>query len=60
MIVGEVFDHWDYPGPGWMGSAHSVSGNAGEPDVIERLHDVVEEVTGLRPAAAPKRMGFLP
>lgn len=60
MIVCDVFDHWDYPGPGWMGSAHSVSGDASEPDVIERLHDVVEEVTGERPTVAPRRMGFLP
>lgn len=57
--AGEVFDHYDYPGPGWIGSAHSISGDASEPDVIERLHDVVEEITGTRPGATVRRMGFV-
>ena len=45
-------------GPGPSGSAHSVSGDGPDDDVIERLRHVVEEVTG-KPVERPsKKIGF--
>lgn len=42
-----------------LGSTGFVSSDKTEKDVIERLHDVVEEVTGVRPKRAARKLGFL-
>ncbi len=53
------FDSYDYPGPGHIGSAHSVSGDVAEDDVVSRLRDVVEEITGCPVKRESRRIGFL-
>ena len=54
------FDFGEPAHQGQSGSAHAVSSDANEPDPVERLHDVVEEVTGKRPERKAKSIGFLP
>lgn len=50
-------DLWN-PGPGMVGAAHYVSAEPPEQDIVERLHAVVEEVTG-QPVEQPSRkIGF--
>ena len=54
------YDDWfDDQTPMFFGSAHSVSSDGVGPDVIDRLHDVVEEVTGSRPVRHKARFGFV-
>ncbi len=52
-------DQWDNLHT-WQGSAHSVSGEVPERDLVAELRQVVAEVTG-KPVEAPsRRIGFLP
>lgn len=54
------WDDYYEPTPWGFGSAHSISSDAPESDVIADLHKVVEEVTG-KPVQKPepRRMGFV-
>lgn len=46
---------------GGMGSAHGVNGDRPEKTVVDRLHEVVEEITGKPiPREPERRIGFLP
>lgn len=50
----------DWEGEGFVGpfgTAHSVSGEPPQYDVVAALHRVVEEVTG-KPVTSARRMGF--
>jgi len=54
-------DDWDYPyvnTPGALGSHHGISSEACEKDIIERLHDVVEEVTRKPVIRVVRKIGF--
>jgi hypothetical protein len=55
--------HADYdldwpPGPGSVGAAHSVSGDRPDRDIVQELHDTVEEVTRKPVARAARKIGF--
>lgn len=43
----------------WTGSAHSVSGDKTEKDIVEQLRDAVEDTTGKPVQRQERRMGFL-
>lgn len=51
---------WGYGDPPWgTGSAYSISGDGSEPDVIDRLREVAEEVTGVPVPRQPvRKIGF--
>ncbi len=46
------------PSPGTIGSNHSLSSDAPERDIIDRLYDVVEEVTRKPLIRHTRKMGF--
>jgi hypothetical protein len=53
------YDEDEYnDGPGHSGAAHSVSGDGPDYDIIEKLHQVVEEVTGMPVPRPAKKIGF--
>ena len=55
---GEVDAEYSYP-VHMTGQASTIPGEP-ERTAIERLHDVVEEITGKPVDRPPKRIGFLP
>lgn len=56
--TGDTVEYWEnYHGT--LGSAHGVSHEAPPGDVIERLHQVVEEITGEPMRKPDRRIGFV-
>lgn len=54
-------EDWDYPyvnTPGTLGAHHSISSDPFERDVIELLHDCIEEVTRKPVKQVVRKMGF--
>lgn len=56
-IVNWLDDDWN-PGPGPLGAAYSLSSEGMESDIVERLRDVVEEVTGKPVERHLRKIGF--
>ena len=50
-----VFDHWDFPGPGHVGSAHGVNSEKPDRNRVQELREVVAEITRGRIPAPQKR-----
>lgn len=57
--TGDYNPLWDLPPYMSQGSAHNVSSDPAEPDIVEQLYDAVEDATGkdLRPRR--RGIGFI-